>query len=296
MALNNYILNGPSTVILYDKRDPFVSWQNHLNRTGGHNGGVDVVAPIGTPVLAPTPGKWFHLPRNGTAGNSGVFKHDLNHNWSDVFSHLSRYVGYSGQHFNQGDVIGYSGNTGGVAPHVHRHLLDPRGVRRNPWSYFSPASSSAGGSVTPIPAPAPAPTPIRKKNRMNLVWDTEGTGYLVTEDGVLGLASPQVYGLFYRVINSDQTRSPFVNGKAPDVFNRAEMDIMNANLRLLTASANAQVPIDTAKLVSALTDALGKGLSVTANMDPAILAAAFAEATPRIVKAVNDEAAKRLSA
>jgi hypothetical protein len=131
---------------------------------------------------------------------------------------------------------------------------------------------------------------------MNLVWDTNGTGYLVTEDGVLGLSSPQVYNLFYRVINSDQTKSPFVNAKTPELFNKAEMDIMNANLRLLTASANAQVPIDTSKLASALKDALGKELSVTANIDTAVLAAAFNEVVPRIVKAVNDEAAKRLTA
>jgi hypothetical protein len=292
MALDRYILNGPSTVILYDKRDPYVSWQNHLNRTGGHNGGVDLVAGIGTPVLAPTPGKWFHLPKNGTAGNSGVFKHDLNKGWSDVFSHLSRYVGAYGQHFNQGDVIGYSGNTGGVAPHVHRHLLDPQGRRQNPWNYFSPVSTPSGGGATPIPTPVIT----RKKNRMNLVWDTVGTGYLVTEDGVIGLGSPQVYNLFYRLINSDQARSPFVNGKVPDTFLRAEMDIINANLRLLTASANAQVPIDTAKLASALKDALGTELSVTADIDVATLAAAFNEVVPRITKAVNDEAAKRLAA
>jgi hypothetical protein len=131
---------------------------------------------------------------------------------------------------------------------------------------------------------------------MNLVWDTVGTGYLVTKDGVLALHSPQVYNLFYRLINSDQSKSPFSGTGSPDTFNRAEMDIMNANLRLLTASANAQVPIDTAKLASALKDALGKELSVTANIDTAVLAAAFNQVVPRIVKAVNDEASKRLSA
>jgi hypothetical protein len=292
MALNNYILNGPSTVILYDKRDPFVSWQRHLNTTGGLRGGVDLVAPVGTPILAPTPGRWHHLPNNGTAGNSGVFKHDLNHAWSDVFSHLSRYVGASGQHFNQGDVIGYSGISGGVAPHVHRHLLDPRGLRQNPWSHFSPVAAPAGGAATPISITVPT----RKKNRMNLVWDTSGTGYLVTEDGVIGLGSPQVYNLFYRLINSDQTKSPFRSSGTPDTFNKAEMDIMNANLRLLTLSANTQIAIDTAKLASALKDALGEGVSVTANIDTAVLAAAFNEVVPRITKAVNDEAAKRLSA
>jgi murein DD-endopeptidase MepM/ murein hydrolase activator NlpD len=294
MALNNYILNGPSTVILYDRRDPFVSWQRHLDTTGGRRGGVDLVAPIGTPVRAATPGKWFHLPNNGTAGNSGVFRHDLNHGWHDVFSHLSRYVGADGQHFDQGDIIGYTGNTGGVDKHLHRHLLDPRGVRQNPWRYFSETSGTAGGSSTPISIPSPTPT--RKKNRMNLVWDTTGTGFLVTEDGVMPMGGPLVYNLFYRLINSDQTKSPFANNSTPELFNRAEIDIMNANLRILTAGANAQVAIDPAKLASALKDALGEDLSVTAEIDTATLAAAFNEVVPRIAKAVSDEAAKRLVA
>jgi murein DD-endopeptidase MepM/ murein hydrolase activator NlpD len=292
MALRNYILNGPTTVILADNRDAAVSWRNHVTRAGRLRGGVDLVAPVGTPILAPTPGRWYHLPNNGTAGNSGILKHELNPGWGDVFSHLSRYVGASGQHFNQGDVIGYSGTSGGVAPHVHRHLLDPTITRRNPWDYFNPVAAPAGGGTTTIPTP----TPTRKKNRMNLVWDTSGTGYLVTEDGVIGLGNPQIYNLFYRLINSDQTKSPFVNNAKPDTFNRAEMDIMNANLRLLALSANTQIPIDTDKLAAALKAALGAGVDVKATVDTAALAAAFNEVVPRIVKAVNDEAAKRLSA
>jgi len=137
MTLRNYILNGPSTVVLADSRDPNVSWQHHLDRTGGARGGVDLVAAVGTPVLAPTDGVWRHIPNNGGAGNSGQFGHDASPGWRDVFSHLSRYVGGSGQHFRQDDVIAYTGNTGGVVQHLHRHLLDPSGVRRNPWDYFS---------------------------------------------------------------------------------------------------------------------------------------------------------------
>jgi hypothetical protein len=135
MTLSNYILNGPSTVILDDDRDPYVSWQNHLARAG--RGGVDLVADIGTPVLAPTAGTVDRLPNNGTAGNSMRFAHDANPGWSDVFSHLDSYVGDDFQHFNQGDVIAYTGDSGGVVQHLHRHLLDPAGNRQNPWSFFT---------------------------------------------------------------------------------------------------------------------------------------------------------------
>jgi hypothetical protein len=74
------------------------------------------------------------------------------------------------------------------------------------------------------------------------------------------------------------------------------MDIMAANIRILTAGANAQVAIDTAKLAAALKSALGSDWVAGVDVDPEVLAAAFAVATPRIAKAVADEAARRLSA
>lgn len=148
MTLENYILNGPSVVIEDDAQDPWVSWQHHLDRTGGLRGGVDLVAAVGTPVLAPAAGILAHVPNDGSAGNSCRFYHDANAGWKDVFSHLDSYVGKSGQWFPQGALIAYSGDTGGVTEHLHRHLLDPGNVRRNPWDYFS--SSAVAGGGTPI--------------------------------------------------------------------------------------------------------------------------------------------------
>jgi len=148
MPLRNYANYSPSTVILDDDRDPFVSWQHHLERTG--RGGVDIVAVVGTPVLAPTGGVMDHVPGDGGAGNSCRFRHDDNPGWADVFSHLDRYEGTSGQHFREGEVIAYSGDTGDVVQHLHRHLLDPDGVRQNPWDQFSSGSHAAVAAVEPI--------------------------------------------------------------------------------------------------------------------------------------------------
>lgn len=139
MALNNYRLRSPSTVILEDDRDPYVSWRNHLARTNGLRGGVDIVAPVDTPIYARTDGVMLHVPNDGSAGNSCRFEHLDNPGWRDVFSHLSRYVGVSGQHFKAGDIVAYTGDSGGVSPHLHWHLVDPSGVRRNPWDYFTEA-------------------------------------------------------------------------------------------------------------------------------------------------------------
>lgn len=135
MPLHHYQLFEPAMVIEDDARDWQVSWANHLARSG--RGGVDLVAPSGTPVRAPTPGRLVHRPGDGSAGNSCRFEHELNPGWQDVFSHLSGYVGASGRRFEQGEVIAYTGGSGGVEPHLHRHLLDPAGNRRNPIEYFS---------------------------------------------------------------------------------------------------------------------------------------------------------------
>lgn len=156
MALNNYVLRGPSVVILDDNRDPYVSWAHHLQRTG--RGGVDLVAAVGTPIYARTSGTMVAVPADGSAGNSSRFYHDDNPGWKDVFSHLSSYrtprnpQGLSGFHYNSGDIVAYTGNSGNVTQHLHWHLLDPGNVRRNPWDYFS-SSSTAGGGTTPLPIP-----------------------------------------------------------------------------------------------------------------------------------------------
>ncbi|MCM6761388.1 M23 family metallopeptidase [Rathayibacter sp. ZW T2_19] len=140
MTLSNYRLATPSTVILADNRDPMQSYQRHLLTTG--RGGVDIVAPVGTPVYARTPGVMRRIPNNGSAGNSCRFEHDDNPGWADVFSHLTGYVGEDGQHFDVGQVVAYTGKTGTKDPHLHWHLLDPNGNRRNPWLYFTPLAAT----------------------------------------------------------------------------------------------------------------------------------------------------------
>lgn len=195
MTLIDYVLNGPSTVIAEDDRDPYVSWQHHLERTDGLRGGVDLVAAVGTPILAPTAGTMAHVPNDGSAGNSCRFYHDMNAGWKDVFSHISRYVGLSGQHFDQGEIIAYSGDSGGVAPHVHRHLLDPQNIRRNPWDYFT-ASSTAGGGSTPI-APEEDDVPI-----LELIQTPDGTvWYCVNRLHRYGIPGQQYLGTYQSFID-----------------------------------------------------------------------------------------------
>lgn len=114
---------------------------------GGHHRGIDLAAPLGTPVLAPwagtvTPVKWgpaygihlvidFDRLPDGAPGLWGVL------------AHLSRLDVKPGQRVRAGQPIGRSGNTGtSTGPHTHFEIqVGPR---------WQPASA---GDVTRNPQP-----------------------------------------------------------------------------------------------------------------------------------------------
>jgi GH25 family lysozyme M1 (1,4-beta-N-acetylmuramidase) len=103
-----------------------------VNPAGGHTG-IDAGLPVGTPLRAPADGviewaNWFTDPTGAdnrwlmTDGggisvvlNCGTGKPNFN------FSHLSRTALNIGDKVRQGDIIGYSGNTGRwtTGPHCH---------------------------------------------------------------------------------------------------------------------------------------------------------------------------------
>ncbi len=95
-------------------------------RSGGRRHlGVDIFAPVGTPVVAPVAGE-VEL-RADTLGGLAF------HLWGDDASylygaHLSRYEGVGG-HVEAGAVVGYvgrSGNAAGSAPHLHFEIHPDR--------------------------------------------------------------------------------------------------------------------------------------------------------------------------
>jgi len=269
MSLNDYILNGPSRVIADDDRDPYVSWQHHLDRTNGLRGGVDLVAAVGTPILAPTDGWMDHVPNDGSAGNSCRFRHEHNPGWKDVFSHLLSYTRQSGSYFRQGEIVALSGDTGGVSPHLHRHLLDPSNTRRNPWDYFSAAP--AGGGGTPL-------NNARGGNNMYLMRTVDGTISLVTDNGIAHIRAVPHVQLFERLFKSYPSM---------DTFNQAERDIMmsyiygasqgdDADFAALAKKLDAiKVTVDTAAISKAVTDAVLKQVAEQGvQVDNAAIAAA----------------------
>lgn len=90
----------------------FGTWKKHE--------GVDMAAPLGTPIKASGDGVVDFVGTQNGYGNFVVLKHWSN--YSTAYGHMSRFASglRRGQKVSQGDVIGYVGTTGwATGPHLH---------------------------------------------------------------------------------------------------------------------------------------------------------------------------------
>ncbi|WP_246414964.1 M23 family metallopeptidase [Rhizorhapis suberifaciens] len=84
---------------------------------------IDIIAPLGTPVLAAAPGHIEKLFKSDRGGNT-IYVRSPDSRWVYYYAHLDRYeAGLSeGQQVAAGDVlgaVGLSGNAGSAGPHLH---------------------------------------------------------------------------------------------------------------------------------------------------------------------------------
>jgi len=100
--------------------------------------GQDFSAPIGTPVYATGDGTVSEVEGNRKSrigfGLSIVIDHG--YGYETVYGHLNEFNVKRGQQVKRGDIIGYSGNSGGsTAPHLH-YEVHKDGQRVNPIYYM----------------------------------------------------------------------------------------------------------------------------------------------------------------
>lgn len=80
--------------------------------------GVDLAAPMNTPVLAAKSGTVIHASWNGGYGECVIIQHGQGN--TTLYGHLNSYACHVGDSVTQGQVIGYSGTTGNsTGPHLH---------------------------------------------------------------------------------------------------------------------------------------------------------------------------------
>lgn len=99
----------------------------------GFHSGVDLQAPLGTPLRAIGPGVVEKVGHGGRGGLRVVLK--LDDGWRAGYAHLSRIDVKKGQRVVPGTPVGLSGDTGRAwGPHLHFELRDPRSRRLvDPW-------------------------------------------------------------------------------------------------------------------------------------------------------------------
>lgn len=109
-------------------------WRTHpVHNERRFHTGIDLRAPVGTPVVAPADGvvEYSGFHRQSGFGNLIILNH--NFGFRTYFAHLDGMEVEAGQFVKKGDVIGYSGETGVTdGPHLHYEIwhiqrrLDPR--------------------------------------------------------------------------------------------------------------------------------------------------------------------------
>lgn len=124
------------------RQHPFLhSWRKHT--------GVDYAAPQGTRVRTTGDGVIEFAGTKGGYGNAIIVRH--NGQYSTLYGHLRGFARgiHRGARIEQGDIIGYVGQTGwATGPHLH-YEFRIAGVARNPLAVSLPAAVPVASSELP---------------------------------------------------------------------------------------------------------------------------------------------------
>lgn len=88
------------------------------DRHGRLHDGIDISAPLGSPVCAANTGKVIYVGRMSGYGNLVILKHS--ENYFTAYAHMRSYKVKKGETVKQGAIIGEVGRTGRAkSPHLH---------------------------------------------------------------------------------------------------------------------------------------------------------------------------------
>ncbi len=105
-------------------------------RNGSFHDGIDIAAPVGTPVRAAAAGRILFSDALRGYGNVVIVKHA--NGFTTVYAHHRRNLVKAGQVVQRGDIIGEVGETGRVTgPCLHFEVRSGKNAR-NPLHYLTP--------------------------------------------------------------------------------------------------------------------------------------------------------------
>lgn len=100
--------------------------------------GIDITAPLGTPIVAPASGVVIKVDRD--AGYGLFVRIDHGYGIVTLYAHASKITVREGQRVRRGEEIALVGSTGvATAPHLH-YEVEVRGQTVNPFKYIFPES------------------------------------------------------------------------------------------------------------------------------------------------------------
>ncbi|MCX7999467.1 MAG: LysM peptidoglycan-binding domain-containing M23 family metallopeptidase, partial [Leptospiraceae bacterium] len=110
------VLNGKITSHFGYRRDPF-----NPNLKNFHSG-LDLSAPVGTPIIASSDGIVEFTGRNGGYGNTIIIRHK--DGYKTIYAHCSTITVSAGDQVKMGTVIGSVGRTGtATGAHLHFEVM-----------------------------------------------------------------------------------------------------------------------------------------------------------------------------
>lgn len=104
-------------------------------RWGRPHQGIDMAAPVGTPIVSAETGKVIFSGWKQGYGNFVAVNHG--HGYETHYAHCSKVIVHAGQTVRKGQVIAKVGNTGhSTGPHLHFEVI-ASGVHRNPAKFLN---------------------------------------------------------------------------------------------------------------------------------------------------------------
>jgi hypothetical protein len=120
-------VRGAITAGFGQRMDPF-------SGEGNFHNGVDIAAPVGTPIRAAADGILFHAGPDAGYGNEALIDHG--YGLTTKYGHLRNLMVVVGQEVTRGQIIGTVGMTGRTTgPHLHYEVL-VGGIPVNPVNYL----------------------------------------------------------------------------------------------------------------------------------------------------------------
>ena len=109
---------------------------NFGSRWGTQHSGLDIAAPIGTPIYAAADGT---VSDAGPAAGFGLWVTVLHDDGTEtIYGHVNDFSVHPGQRVSAGEQIATVGNRGqSTGPHLHFEVHDPAGVKVDPAQWLS---------------------------------------------------------------------------------------------------------------------------------------------------------------